>query len=86
MEPRWTLQELIDHLAVRPEAQLKKPSIRAEGKSLYMQFPPGLEEQTRPNLDKTLTELGLENGWEISVTDPAFVATFGFILQFKAAA
>ncbi|KAK7738469.1 NEDD8 activating enzyme [Cytospora paraplurivora] len=86
VDPRWTLQELVGHLAVRPEAQLKRPSIRAEGKSLYMQSPPSLEEQTRPNLEKTLTDLGLESGWEISVTDPAFVANFRFILRFKAAA
>lgn len=85
VDPKLTLQELIDLLAARPEAQLKKPSIRAEGKSLYMQSPASLEEQTRPNLIKSLAELGLEDGWEISVTDPAFVATFRFILRFKAA-
>lgn len=84
VDPKWTLQELIDHLAERPEAQLKKPSIRAQEKSLYMQSPPGLEAQTRPNLVKNLKELGLEDGWEISVTDPAFVANFRFILRFKA--
>lgn len=85
VDSRWTLQELIDVLAERPEAQLKKPSIRAEGKTLYMQTPESLERQTRPNLVKTLNELGLENGWEISVTDPAFVANFRFILRFKQA-
>lgn len=85
VNPKWSLQELIDNLAERPEAQLKKPSIRAQGKSLYMQSPPGLEKQTRPNLTKTLIELGLEDGWEISVTDPAFVANFRFILRFKTA-
>lgn len=86
VDPGWTLQELLDHLAVRPEAQLKRPSVRAEGRSLYMQSPPGLEVQTRPNLGRTLADLGLEGGWEISVTDPAFVANFRFILRFKAAA
>lgn len=85
VDPKLTLQELIDLLAERPEAQLKKPSIRAEGKSLYMQGPANLEEQTRPNLIKTLTELGLGNGWEISVTDPSYVANFRFILRFKKA-
>ncbi|KAI3390887.1 hypothetical protein diail_8448 [Diaporthe ilicicola] len=83
VDPKLILQELIELLAARPEAQLKKPSIRAEGKSLYMQSPASLEEQTRPNLIKSLVELGLEDGWEISVTDPAFVANFRFILQFK---
>ncbi|GAB1310804.1 NEDD8 activating enzyme [Madurella fahalii] len=84
VDPAWTLHELIDSLAARPEAQLKKPSVRAEGKTLYMQSPPSLEAQTRPNLDKTLTELGLADGQEIAVTDPAFATvTFKFRLKFK---
>jgi ubiquitin-activating enzyme E1 C len=79
----WTLQELIEALAVRPEAQLKKPSIRAEGKSLYMQSPESLEIATRPNLDKKLKDL-LSDGQEIGVTDPAFArVSFRFQLQFK---
>ncbi|KAI1486298.1 NEDD8-activating enzyme E1 catalytic subunit [Biscogniauxia mediterranea] len=84
VDPAWTLRELLDSFAAKADLQLKKPSIRAEGKTLYMQFPPGIEEQTRPNLDKTLRDgLGLEPGFEIAVTDPAFPAlTFQFILQF----
>ncbi|KAL2212668.1 hypothetical protein CC79DRAFT_439473 [Sarocladium strictum] len=78
-----TLGDLIDSFAVRPEAQLKKPSIRAEGKTLYMQVPPSLEEQTRPNLEKTIAELGLENGQQVVVTDPAFPLEFNFVLRFK---
>lgn len=84
VDAAWTLRELVDSLAARPEAQLKKPSLRAEGKTLYMQSPPSLEEQTRPNLDKTLAELGLVDGQEIAVTDPAFATvTFKFRLRFK---
>ncbi|KAJ4296138.1 NEDD8 activating enzyme [Collariella sp. IMI 366227] len=80
----WTLRELLDSLAALPEAQLKKPSVRAEGKTLYMQFPPSLEEQTRANLDKTLGELGLEEGSEIAVNDSAFATVqFKFVLKFK---
>ncbi|KAL2161609.1 hypothetical protein VTH06DRAFT_8171 [Thermothelomyces fergusii] len=80
----WTLRELLDSLADRPEAQLKKPSVRAEGKTLYMQSPPSLEAQTRPNLDKSLAELGLEDGQEIGVTDAAFATVvFKFKLKFK---
>jgi len=55
VDSSWTLQDFIDALAVRPEAQLKKPSVRAEGKTLYMQSPPSLEAQTRPNLTKKLS-------------------------------
>jgi ubiquitin-activating enzyme E1 C len=50
-----------------------------------MQFPPGLEEQTRPNLGKTLKELGLEDGQQVVVTDPAFPLEFNFYFKFKTA-
>lgn len=80
----WTLRELLESLAARPEAQLKKPSIRTDEKTLYMQVPPSLEEATRPNLSKTLKELGLINGQEVGVTDPAFASiSFKFALRFK---
>lgn len=84
VDPGITLRDLLDSFAVQPDLQLKKPSIRAEDKTLYMQFPPSIEEQTRPNLAKTLKEgLGLDVGHEIVVTDPAFPAlTFRFILSF----
>ncbi|KAB5580560.1 hypothetical protein GE09DRAFT_1082688 [Coniochaeta sp. 2T2.1] len=84
VDGKWTLGELVEALGVRPDAQLKKPSIRSEKKTLYMQFPPSIEEQTRPNLEKSLTELGLENGEEIGATDPAFATvSFKFKLRFK---
>jgi NEDD8-activating enzyme E1 len=83
VNPDMTLQDVVDSFAARPEAQLKKPSLRAEGKTLYMQFPPSLEEQTRPNLAKTLRELGLEDGQGVVVTDPAFPVEFSFFLRFK---
>ena len=72
----------MESFAERPETQLKKPSVRSEAKTLYMQFPPGLEESTRPNLGKKLDEL-LTDGEEITVTDPAFVTSFRFTLSFK---
>ena len=84
VDPKATLQDLLDSLAVNPEAQLKQPSIRAEGKSLYMRMPPGLEKATSPNLPKTLLELGLEDGQHVVVTDPAFSITeFNYYLRFK---
>lgn len=79
----WMLQEFIDDLAIRPEAQLKKPSMRAEGKSLYMQSPASLELQTRPNLDKKMRDL-VSDGQEIAVTDPALATvSFRYNLKFK---
>lgn len=63
-------------------SQLKKPTIRTEARSLYYQFPPSLEEQTRPNLPKKLREL-VTDGEEVAVSDPAFTITFKFKLKFK---
>lgn len=85
VDPRWTLKELFDYLAEHPAAQLKKVSMRAEGKSLYMRSPPALEEKTRANLDLTLAEgLGLGSGSEVAVTDEAFPGQqFQFNLRFK---
>jgi ubiquitin-activating enzyme E1 C len=83
VDPEWTLQELIDAMAIRPEAQLKKPSIRAEGKSLYMRSPASLEMQTRVNLDKKIKNL-IVDGQELAVTDPAYAkVSFRFRTQFK---
>jgi ubiquitin-activating enzyme E1 C len=83
VDPNSTLGELVESFAQRPDAQLKKPTVRSEAKTLYAQFPRGLEEQTRPNLDKKLAEL-LTSGEEIAVTDPAFPNAFKFKLSFKA--
>ncbi|KAF2197234.1 NEDD8-activating enzyme E1 catalytic subunit [Delitschia confertaspora ATCC 74209] len=77
-----TLGEFLDSLTERPEAQLKKPTIRTEAKSLYYQSPPSLEEQTRHNLSKKLSEL-VENGEEVAIQDPAFPTTFKYKLVFQ---
>ena len=83
VDPNWTLQEFIDSLATRPEAQLKKPSVRSESKTLFMQSPESLMLKTRPNLDKKMGEL-LENGEEIAVSDPSLVSlNFKFRLRFS---
>ena len=82
MNPNSTLQEFIDSLAERAEAQLKKPTLRTERTSLYSQFPPSLEEQTRPNLAKKLKELVVD-GEEIGVSDPAFAIAFKYKLIFS---
>ena len=82
VDANMTLGDFVDSFAERPEAQLKKPSVRSEAKTLYMQFPPGLEESTRPNLKRKLSEL-LTTKEEITVTDPAFTTSFKFIVSFK---
>jgi len=77
-----TLAEFIAMLGDRPEAQLKRPSVRAAGRSLYFQSPPGLEAQTRPNLARKLRDL-VADGDEVGVTDPAFAINFRYVLKFR---
>ncbi|KAK6221097.1 NEDD8 activating enzyme [Pestalotiopsis sp. IQ-011] len=83
-DPKWTLQELLESLKDNAVARFKQPSLRADGKTLYMRGVADLEEKTRPNLEKTLAdELGLVHGSQILITDAAFPGSnFKFILQF----
>ncbi|MCJ1272600.1 hypothetical protein MMC21_000386 [Puttea exsequens] len=83
VNPNMALQEFIDSLGERAEAQLKKPTIRSEAKSLFSQFPLSLREQTAPNLPKKLSELVVD-GEEIAVSDPAFSISFKYKLIFRA--
>ncbi|MCJ1430480.1 hypothetical protein MMC29_008398 [Sticta canariensis] len=82
VDPTATLEEFIESLSERAEAQLKKPTLRSESASLYYQYPPDLKEQTRPNLTKKLSEL-VSDGEEIAVSDPAFSIDFRFKLIFR---
>ncbi|TQS35531.1 hypothetical protein Golomagni_04047 [Golovinomyces magnicellulatus] len=70
VDPDFTLQEFLDSLSHRPEAQIKKPSIRTETKTLFMQHPESLRIQTSSNLDKKMNEL-VTSGEEIGVSDPS---------------
>lgn len=82
VNPDMTLEDFLASLTERAEAQLKKPSIRSEAKTLYVQSPPSLEVQTRPNLSKKLKDL-ISDGEEVGVSDPAFTIQFKFRLDFK---
>ncbi|CEO60322.1 Putative NEDD8-activating enzyme E1 catalytic subunit [Penicillium brasilianum] len=82
VDPDMTLGAFIESLGERAEAQLKKPSMRTEEKTLYQRFPPQLEEHTRPNLRLKLREL-VEDGEEIAVSDPAYTIDFRYRLVFK---
>ena len=64
------LGDFIEELKQNPSFQLKKPSITSGATSLYLTAPPALEKATRANLTKSLTELGLETGSIVGVTDP----------------
>ena len=66
---------------------MKSPAITATkldgsgSKTLYMTSIKSIEEMTRPNLEKTLEELGLECGQEILVADVTSPQTMVFNLQ-----
>ena len=77
-----TLEEFIASLAERAEAQLKRPTIRTEAKSLYYQAPPALEQQTRPNLKLKMSDL-VSDGEEIAVSDTSFTIDFRYQLRFQ---
>lgn len=81
VDANMSLAEFIESLGERAEAQLKKPSLRTEEKTLYQRFPPQLEEQTRPHLRLKLHEL-VENGEEVAVSDPAYTIDFRYRLNF----
>lgn len=70
VDPNDTLEEFIESLAARPEAQLKRPSIRSGKHTLFMQSPDSLREMTMPNLQKKLGDL-IVNGEELGVSDPS---------------
>ncbi|PYH76240.1 hypothetical protein BO82DRAFT_378941 [Aspergillus uvarum CBS 121591] len=82
VDPNMTLEAFIEALGERPEAQLKKPSMRTEEKTLYQRFPPQLEEQTRSNLKLKLSDL-IADGQEIAVSDPAYTIDFRYRLDFS---
>lgn len=81
VNPNWTLQDFVDSLAERPEAQLKKPSIRTGEHSLYIQSLADLERQTRHNLTKKMSEL-VEDGEEMVITDKSFPTQFKYKVIF----
>ncbi|KAK2757075.1 hypothetical protein FQN54_005044 [Arachnomyces sp. PD_36] len=82
VNPEATLEEFIEQLGEQAEAQLKKPSLRTEEKTLYQRVPAQLEEQTRPNLRLKIKEM-IADGEEVAVSDPAFTIDFRFKLVFK---
>uniref|UniRef100_A0A4W3HGQ6 NEDD8-activating enzyme E1 catalytic subunit n=2 Tax=Callorhinchus milii TaxID=7868 RepID=A0A4W3HGQ6_CALMI len=84
--PSAKLQEIIDYLTQSASLQMKSPAITAtldgKNKTLYLQTVASIEERTRPNLSKTLKELGLANGQELAVADITTPQTVLFKLQF----
>ena len=84
-----TLQDLINYLCESIEYQMKSPGITytaSEGKNhtLYMPGIASIESQTRPNLEKTLLELGLSDGSSILVADQTTPNALVFKLRMAA--
>lgn len=66
-----TLNELIQLLKDNPSYQLTAPSIvSSSGTTLYMQKPVSLEQSTRRNLDKPVSQLIDVSSEELTITDP----------------
>ena len=82
IDPEMTLQAVIELLGERPDAQLKKPTLRTEEKSLFFQAPESLRRDTEKNLGVKMREL-VSDGEEIGVSDPAFQIAFRFQVVFK---
>lgn len=79
--PRWwTLRHLLEDFGTRQEFQLKRPSLTTARANLYMQLPAFLEELTRPNLLKKVSDL-VELGEEILVTDPNLPISMKLVIE-----
>ncbi|RKP13279.1 hypothetical protein BJ684DRAFT_22839 [Piptocephalis cylindrospora] len=82
VDPSWTLEDWMDDLKHNPQIQLSKPSLRVEGRNLYMQAPPFLEKVTRPNLYKEMRRL-VQEGEEVIVTDARLPIHLTLRIQFR---
>lgn len=63
-------------------SQLKRPSLSGPKGPLYFQAPQSLRATTEPNLAKSFTELGLDDGDEMTVTDAALPFQLSLLLRF----
>ncbi|EPQ30588.1 uncharacterized protein PFL1_02112 [Pseudozyma flocculosa PF-1] len=77
------LEDLVERLRELADLQITKPSLSLDGKPIYYQAPPQLEEATRPNLAKPLRDL-VDEGDELTVTDARLPFTLGIVVRFKA--
>ncbi|KAI0034014.1 hypothetical protein K488DRAFT_77496 [Vararia minispora EC-137] len=63
----WSVERLIEMLVEKQDIQIKKPSLSTPTTNIYFQAPPQLEEATRPNLERLVSDLVPEGG-EVTVT------------------
>jgi len=77
-----TVENLIDLLMERQDIQIKKPSLSTPTKQMYFQAPPQLEEATRPNLEKKLSEF-VPAGGEVTVTSTSLPFSLSLRIQYS---
>ncbi|KAG8181183.1 hypothetical protein JTE90_010955 [Oedothorax gibbosus] len=79
------LQVVLDFLKESAEYQMKSPgvttTVNGKQKTLYMPSVPSIEAATRPNLKKTLKELGIVDGQVIVVADDTTPSALMFLLN-----
>jgi ubiquitin-activating enzyme E1 C len=63
-------------------SQIKKPSLATPEKPIYFQQPPQLEEATRPNLEKRVSEL-VPDGGEVVVTASTLPFSLSLIITYE---
>lgn len=84
-----TLEDVIKELCDQPRFQLKNPALTTvmpDGKqrTLYMASVKSIEEATRKNLTQSLGELGLQDGQQLTVTDPTSPSAMTLQLKYQA--
>ncbi|KIK57701.1 hypothetical protein GYMLUDRAFT_45870 [Collybiopsis luxurians FD-317 M1] len=82
INPETTLEELIEMLTERQDIQIKNPSLSTASKQLYLRAPPQLEEATRPNLAKKMSEL-IPGGGDVVVTAGTLPFNLSLDISFK---
>eukprot|EP01133_Synstelium_polycarpum_P010787 gene10787-12569_t len=80
-DPSLTLAVFLENISKDSRFQLKKPSLRCNGRNLFMQGL--LHASTVPNLEKTLPELQVQEGDEITITDPSLPGSLAIRMRIK---
>mgnify|MGYP000636780785 FL=1 len=82
IRPDDSLAHLVAMLHDLPDIQCKRPTISGRSCPLYYSTPDALEKATRPNLDRCMTELGIQHGDVLTVADGSwpFVLTIEILL------
>jgi ubiquitin-activating enzyme E1 C len=83
------LQDFIDLLTSDARYQMKSPGVTTinpatgRNKTLYMASVESIEKATKPNLKKTLKDLGIVNGAELVVADSTTPNAIEFKISFQ---